>query len=88
MSLRSSNDNISYMLSLSLNCFFKLSELIGVSVTKQMQFKCELRDSERDINSHAACSVGVSVGSGTPPKKSQNVYVITVRIGVPNSIGA
>jgi len=74
----------------ALKCFFNPSESIGVSMTKQMEFECELRDGERDINFFAACSVGVGdgVGSGTTPKKSQNVYVITVQIGVPNSIGA
>jgi len=32
-----------------------------MSVTKQMEFERELRDGERDINSSAACSVGVGV---------------------------
>jgi len=86
----------SYFVYLSLNCFFNPSESIGVSVTKQIEFERELRDGQRDINSSAACSVSVGdshsmvtvLAVALHPKQSQNVYVITVRIGVPNSIGA
>ena len=45
----------------------------------------------REPDNSAACSVVVGDGVGsdiTPPKKSQNVYVITARNGVPNSLGA
>ena len=58
-----------------------------------MESERELREPQPD-NSSAACSVvvgeyGDGVGSDTtPPKKSQNVYVITARNGVPNSLGA
>jgi hypothetical protein len=53
-----------------------------------MESERELREPD---NSSAACSVVVGDGVGsdtTPPKKSQNVYVITARNGVPNSLGA
>jgi len=42
-----------------------------------MEFERELRDGERDINSSAACSVGVGdvVGSGTQPKKKAKKFM-------------
>lgn len=55
-----------------------------------MESERELREPDK-YNSSAACSVVVGDGVGsdtTPPKKSQNVYVITARNGVPNSLGA